>query len=94
MGPINCINNPVRPQNGNWDDDRAGWCPGMLVPVRIDNFDSNISNSTINFEYYFEPWTNDFVGIQGYSNKNAFNAISTFIVLKSNVEISSAVVSN
>ena len=94
MGPINCLNNPVKPQKGNWDDDRAGWCPGMLVPVRIDNFDSNISNSTINFEYYFEPWTNDFVGIQGYPNKNAFYAISTFIVLKSNVEISSAVVSN
>ena len=53
-----------------------------------------MSNTDINFEYYFQPWTNNFVGTPGYNNKNAYNAISTFIVLKSDQEIEPATISN
>ena len=44
MGPIGCSQNPINNQGGNWAPDRAGWCPGMTVPVRIDKFDSDVSN--------------------------------------------------
>ena len=94
MGPIGCGNNPISNQGGNWAPDRAGWCPGMVVPLRLDKFDSDVSNTDINFEYYFQPWTNNFVGTPGYNNKNAYNAISTFIVLKSDQEIEPATISN
>ena len=94
MGPIGCGNNPISNQGGNWAPDRAGWCPGMVVPLRLDKFDNDVSNTDINFEYYFQPWTNNFVGTPGYNNKNAYNAISTFIVLKSDQEIEPATISN
>ena len=94
MGPIGCGSNPISNQAGNWIPDRAGWCPGMVVPVRIDKFDTDISNSSLNFEYYFQSWTNDFVGTPGYNNKNAYNAISSFIVLKSDQQIEPATISN
>ena len=94
MGPIGCSSNPITNQGGNWSPDRAGWCPGMIVPVRIDQFNSDISDSTIDFEYYFQPWTNNFIGTQGYNNKNAYNAISSFIVLKSDQQIDAATISN
>ncbi len=41
MGPIGCGNNPISNQGGNWAPDRAGWCPGMVVPLRLDNFDTD-----------------------------------------------------
>ena len=94
MGPIGCGNNPISNQGGNWAPDRAGWCPGMVVPLRLDKFDSDVSNTDINFEYYFQPWINNFAGTPGYNNKNAYNAISTFIVLKSDQEIEPATISN
>ena len=94
MGPMGCGNNPISNQGGNWAPDRAGWCPGMVVPLRLDKFDSDVSNTDINFEYYFQPWTNNFVGTPGYNNKNAYNAISTFIVLKSDQQIEPATISN
>ena len=40
MGPIGCGNNPISNQGGNWAPDRAGWCPGMVVPLRLDKFDN------------------------------------------------------
>ena len=94
MGPIGCASNPINNQGGNWDGERAGWCPGMIVPVRINKFDSDISNSNLEFEYYFAPWVNNFQGTPGYNNKNAYNAISSFIVLKSDQEINAATISN
>ena len=94
MGPIGCGNNPISNQGGNWAPDRAGWCPGMVVPLRLDKFDSDVSNTDINFEYYFQPWINNFAGTPGYNNKNAYNAISTFIVLKSDQEIEPATILN
>ncbi len=94
MGPIGCSQNPIDNQGGNWEPDRAGWCPGMTVPVRIDKFDNDVSNKTMNYEYGFENWTNDFVGTPGYNNKNAFYAISSFLILKSNSEIERAIISD
>jgi len=94
MGPIGCSQNPINNQGGNWAPDRAGWCPGMTVPVRIDKFDNDVSNKTMNYEYDFENWTNDFVGTPGYNNKNAFYAISSFLILKSNSEIERAIISD
>ena len=46
MGPIGCASNPVSPQNGNWEPNRAGWCPGMEVPVRINKFNNNLSGDS------------------------------------------------
>ena len=92
LGPIGCASNPVNPQNGNWAPDRAGWCPGMSVPLRIDNLDSNISNTNFNFEYKFTPWVNN-LKYDG-QNPHAYYAISSFIVLKSNGEINSAIVTD
>jgi len=94
MGPIGCSQNPINNQGGNWAPDRAGWCPGMTVPVRIDKFGADLSNKTMNYEYEFENWTNDFVGTTGYNNKNAFYAISSFLILKSNSEIERAIISD
>tara|TARA_B100000780_G_scaffold190370_1_gene133996 strand:- start:44 stop:1408 length:1365 start_codon:yes stop_codon:yes gene_type:complete len=88
MGPIGCGSNPVSPQNGNWEADRAGWCPGMGVPIRFNKFTNDISNSSFNFEYDFENWVNDLKS--NASNIHAYYAISSFIVLKSNKEINAA----
>jgi len=90
MGPIGCGSNPISPQNGNWEPDRAGWCPGMEVPVRLNKFTNDISNSSFNFEYDFENWVNDLKS--STSNIHAYYAISSFIVLKSNNEINAALV--
>ena len=94
MGPIGCSQNPINNQGGNWAPDRAGWCPGMSVPVRINKFETDVSNKTLNYEYDFENWTNDFVGTPGYNNKNAFYAISSFLILKSDSEIERAIISD
>ena len=41
LGPIGCSANPINNQNpGNWQPDRAGWCPGMAVPVRMNSLDT------------------------------------------------------
>ena len=87
MGPIGCAANPVNNQSpGNWMPDRAGWCPGMAVPVRTNSLDPSFNGSVISFEYDFEDWTSDGAG------GNAFYAISTYIVVKSNSEITAAIV--
>ena len=89
LGPIGCSANPINNQNpGNWQPDRAGWCPGMAVPVRMNSLDTSYSGSTISFEYDFEDWTSDGNG------GNAFYAISTYIIVKSNSEITAPVVTD
>lgn len=78
LGPLGCASNPVNNQSpGNWMPDRAGWCPGMVVPIRIDEFSTLMTGSSFNFEYTFEDWTND-------ETKDSYYPISTFIVVKSN----------
>ena len=89
LGPIGCSANPINNQNpGNWQPDRAGWCPGMAVPVRMNSLDTSYSGSTISFEYDFEDWTSDGNG------GNAFYAIPTYIIVKSNSEITAPIVSD
>tara|TARA_B100001142_G_scaffold328885_1_gene390271 strand:+ start:8663 stop:10003 length:1341 start_codon:yes stop_codon:yes gene_type:complete len=87
LSPIGCSSNPISNQSpGNWQPDRAGWCPGMVVPVRKNNLDVSSSGSTILFEYDFENWNSDGNG------GNAFYAISSYIIVKSNSEIFPSVI--
>ncbi|WP_230935889.1 peptide-N-glycosidase F-related protein [Psychroserpens luteolus] len=88
MDALGCASNPVNNQEpGNWQPDRAGWCPGMVVPYRIDSFATNMAGSTFDFEYQYQSgWTND------AQNGNAFYATSTFVVVKSNTPINKPVV--
>jgi hypothetical protein len=87
MGPIGCASNPVNNQSpGNWTQDRAGWCPGMVVPVRSNNLGTSFNGTSFTFEYDFEDWTSDGQG------GNAYYATSAYVVVKSNTEISSPIV--
>lgn len=90
MGPIGCASNPVNSQAGNWTPDRAGWCPGMAVPVRINMFGDPMAGSSFDFEYDFEDWTADGGSTSGQNG--AYYAISTFVVVESNTPINKAAV--
>jgi hypothetical protein len=84
MGPIGCDTNPIYNQSpGNWMPDRAGWCPGMVVPVRSNDLGTSFNGTSFTFEYDFKDWTSDGQG------GNAYYATSTYVVVKSNTEISS-----
>jgi len=85
MGPIGCASNPVQPQSGNWVPDRAGWCPGMAVPVRVDQFGTPMNGSMFTFEYDYQDWTSDGGTTSGQGG--AFYATSTFVVVKSSTPI-------
>ena len=85
---LGCAQNPVNNQApGNWKPDRAGWCPGMAVPVRFNNIQKSLFETAIQLKYQFEDWTNT-------GNGEAYYAISTFVVVKSNEPINNAVISN
>lgn len=87
LAPLGCSSNPVNNQEpGNWAPDRAGWCPGMEVPIRIDEFASAMAGASFDFEYNFEDWTSDGQG------GNSFYAISTYVIVKSNTPIEKPVV--
>ena len=89
MDPIGCASNPVSNQNpGNWTPDRAGWCPGMVVPVRSNALDNSLFGATFTFEYDFEDWTNN------GSSGDAYYATSTYVIVKSTSAIASAVVND
>jgi hypothetical protein len=89
MGPIGCASNPVSNQSpGNWTPDRAGWCPGMAVPTRIDVLSSSMAGSNFSFEYDFEDWTNNM------GNGDAFYSTSTYVVVKSNSVIVKPTITN
>ncbi len=90
LNPIGCATNPIQPQAGNWSPDRAGWCPGMEVPTRIDVWANAGASSTKQFKYVFQPWTNDGLA----SNPNAYYAISTMVVVKSNTAIDKPIITN
>lgn len=85
LGPIGCASNLVQPQSGNWSPDRAGWCPGMAVPIRTDNFSTSLAGQSLNYEYAFQPWVNDLASTN--ANIHAYYAISSFVVVKSNTPI-------
>ena len=87
MGPIGCDTNPIYNQSpGNWMPDRAGWCPGMAVPVRSNDLGTSFNGTSFTFEYDFEDWASDEQG------GNAYYATSSYVVVKSNTEISSPIV--
>ena len=87
LAPLGCASNPVSNQEpGNWQPDRAGWCPGMVVPFRIDDFSSPMAGSTFAFEYDYQDWVSDTQG------GDAYYATSTFVVVKSNTSITKPVV--
>ena len=89
MGPIGCASNPINNQNpGNWAPDRAGWCPGMVVPPRIDQFATSMAGNSFSFEYDYEDWVSDLAG------GGAYYATSTFVVVKSNTPINKPVVTD
>ncbi|WP_435412630.1 choice-of-anchor D domain-containing protein [Psychroserpens mesophilus] len=89
MGPIGCASNPINNQSpGNWTPDRAGWCPGMVVPPRINEFGSTMAGNSFSFEYDYEDWVSNLAG------GDAFYATSTFVVVKSNTPINKPVVTN
>lgn len=92
LGPIGCADNPIKDQRGNWKPDRAGWCPGMAVPTRIDVLKNPKAGTSFVFEYYFEPWVNNMQSPA--ENKQAFYALSNFIVVKSDTPIEKATVKN
>ena len=60
----------------------------MKVPVRTSNLDLGFGGSTISYEYELEDWTSDGNG------GDAYYAISTYIILKSNSEIFPAIVND
>jgi len=92
MGPLGCAENLVKNQAGNWRPDRAGWCPGMAVPVRINTLDSPMGGETLSFEYDYEDWTSD--GGTTSGNNGAYYATSCFVIVKSDQPIQPAVVTD
>lgn len=89
LDPLGCAQNPVSNQApGNWQPDRAGWCPGMEVPTRIDHFDNAMAGTNFTYEYDYEDWTND------GANGDAYYATSTFVVVKSNSPIDAPTVND
>jgi hypothetical protein len=92
MGPLGCADNPVKNQRGNWKPDRAGWCPGMAVPVRIDKLKNPMAGKTFAFEYDYENWITD--GGSSSGNNGAYNATSCFVIVKSNTPIQAAIVTD
>ena len=89
LGPLGCASNPISNQSpGNWQPNRAGWCPGMAVPSRIDEFTSSMAGNSFTFEYDYEDWVNN------GANGSAYYATSTYVIVKSNSPISSPVVTD
>jgi hypothetical protein len=55
----NCENNPVQPQNGTWQYDRAGWCPGSNVAPWIEDLGTSLApGSTHTVGYDVQAYTN------------------------------------
>lgn len=90
LEPIGCPDNPVQPQFGNWEPDRAGWCPGMEVPVRKNTLENPMDGSSFSLSYSFQDWSNNFQSSS--DNKHAYYAISIMMVTKSNSPIEKTIV--
>ncbi|PIE50730.1 MAG: peptidase [Flavobacteriales bacterium] len=90
LGPLGCANNPINNQSpGNWKPNRAGWCPGMVVPNRVDELNSSLFNDSFTYEYKLQNWTDD-----GNNPNGAFYAISSFVIAKSNQPLQKPVVTD
>ncbi|MFD0762575.1 peptide-N-glycosidase F-related protein [Lutibacter aestuarii] len=86
MGGIGCSSNPVKPQNGNWEPDRAGWCPGQEVPIRVNSIQLSNIEESLKYQYSFEDWTND------KENGNAYYSLSSYLIVESDTPIQKPVV--
>lgn len=87
---LGCEANAIPGQAGNWKPDRAGWCPGMEVPVRSNKLQDAKAGKTFKFDYKLQSWTNNFQSTA--DNKHAYYAISTFVVVKANEPVDGAIV--
>ena len=74
----------------NYFFNNSFWFNEIIKSKLIQN--ENLNGKTLKFEYAFQPWVNDLQ--TSATNKHAYYAISTFVVLKSDQEISPAVVSD
>lgn len=55
----NCATNPCSPQNGTWQYNRAGWCPGAdVLPVYFDLTSIAAPGQTIDLEYRLQNYIN------------------------------------
>ena len=52
----NCVPNPdaCNGQLGNWESNRAGWCPGIIAPNYEYDFTPFLSNSSMELSYIFQ----------------------------------------
>ena len=82
LAPLGCDTNPVQPQYGNWAPSRAGWCPGMEVPIRINQIPQPEPGKSLDFEYAFENWDNDL------GNGQAYYSVSSYLIVESTTEFS------
>lgn len=98
MGSLGCATNlqVVKNQGGNWTGDRAGWCPGLEVPVRKDILTTAVS-SGFNFNYALQEdqWNTSNLSEKwrdnGVNPDGAYYALSTYMILESNTPITNSV---
>ena len=54
-----CESNQCSPQNGSWQYDRAGFCPGdKVTPMDFDLLDHVLVGDTVKFDYVLEDYLN------------------------------------
>jgi hypothetical protein len=55
----NCGTNPCQPQNGTWQYNRAGWCPGAdVIPDYYDITSNTAPGTPATLEYQLQDYTN------------------------------------
>ncbi len=55
----NCSTNPCSPQNGTWQYNRAGWCPGAdVLPVIFDLTAIAVPGQSLDLEYRLQNYVN------------------------------------
>ncbi len=53
----NCGDNPIQPQGGTWQFDRAGWCPGSFVDTRDNQLPASALRDTlVAVDYFIEDY--------------------------------------
>ncbi|MDF1865693.1 MAG: peptide-N-glycosidase F-related protein [Saprospiraceae bacterium] len=69
-----CNPNPTgcQPQNGTWFHNRAGWCPGALVPIAQFDLTDYVGN-TFDLHYQFFP---AYVDLCSSSNPNCVDGVT------------------
>ena len=84
----NCGSNPIYPQGGTWQFDRAGWCPGTPV----DTYDFELTDKvnrgdTINLDYGIEMFQDN-----GEKNGNYLMSHQLFTYGKPNFKTDACIV--